>query len=317
MSMFRTCTAFGFLGLASTIIPAVIPTTAQAARTWTDTSGHFTLEADLVSMNDDQVVLQRADHELVAIPLKSLSEKDREFLKSKEAIDQRKQKLETAQTWTLQDGTKLVARAVNYTSRPLSIQRRRGHVFVNDRRFDNLPEFYQKLVPQIVAKLESLTGSDRAAFDAWVLQQRGQERTFELKGIAFETDNGDEYAVPFFLLSDKDQAVLGAGYDEWLSSFRREKQEELDEQAFKLQALAAARYHDQQVNREIALLNLKLQAVNVGLTSLWEVTLYPGGGHSGGPVWTVVPGRDSNQATQNALAEWPGFFAGPVRRLTR
>jgi hypothetical protein len=314
MSLFRTCTVLALLSLAQL---SLAPTAAHAARTWTDTSGHFTIEADLISMNDDKVVLQRADHELVAIPIKMLSAKDQEYLKSKEALDQRKQKLEAAQTWTLQDGTKLAARAVAYTSRELSIQRRRGHIFVNDRRFENLPAFYQKLVPQIVAKLEALDGSDRRAFEAWVLQQRGQERTFQLKGIAFETENGDEYAVPFFLLSDKDQAVLGAGYDEWLASFRQEKQEELEDKAFLLQSLAAARYHDAQVQREIALLNLKLQAVNVGLTSLWEVTLYPGGAFGGTPVWTVVPGRDSNQAAQNALAEWPGFFVGPIRRLTR
>ncbi|QDU25521.1 hypothetical protein ETAA8_05900 [Anatilimnocola aggregata] len=309
MSLIRTCTVIGLLCLA--------PAAAQAARTWTDSTGHFTLEADLVSMSEDKVVLQRADHELVSLPIKLLSTKDQEFLKSNEALELRKQKLDGPQTWTLQDGTKLVARAVSYTSRPLSIQRRRGHIFVNDRRFDNLPEFYQRLVPQIVAKLESLEASDRRAFEAWVLLQRGQERTFTLKGIAFETENGDEYAVPFFLLSPQDQEVLGAGFDDWLSSVRLDKQEELEDKAFMLQSLAAARNHDQKVMREIALLNLKLQAVNVGLTSLWEVTLYPSAAIGGPPVWTVVPGRDSNQASANALQQWPGYFLGPVRRLTR
>ena len=37
------------------------------AREWTDSTGRYTLEADLVASNDRLVVLQRADHELGAI----------------------------------------------------------------------------------------------------------------------------------------------------------------------------------------------------------------------------------------------------------
>ena len=78
---------------------------------------------------------------------------------------------------------------------------------------------------------------------------------------------------------------------------------------------AAARQHDAQVRREIAMMQLKLQAVEAGVTSLWEVTLYPDRGNNSPPQWVVVPGRDSRQATANALAQNLGFVAGPVRRI--
>ena len=58
-----------------------------------------------------------------------------------------------------------------------------------------------------------------------------------------------------------------------------------------------------------------MQAVEIGLTSLWEVTLYPQNG--GQPVWAVVPGRDSRTAQSNALAQNPGCTLGPVRRVSR
>ena len=58
-----------------------------------------------------------------------------------------------------------------------------------------------------------------------------------------------------------------------------------------------------------------MQAVQAGLTSLWEVTLFPAGGRGGPPLWVVVPGRDSRQATAAALQQNPGFVAGPVRRV--
>jgi hypothetical protein len=305
MKLLRIALAIGLIVAA--------PATASAARTWTDSTGQYSLAADLISMSDNSVVLQRADHELVAVPIKVLSEKDREYLQSQEAIELGKRILEDSQTWTLRDGTKLIGRAVNYASRDITIQRRRGHNFVNDRRFDNLPDFYQRLIPQIVGQLESLENSDRRAFEAWVLQQRGQARTFHLKGIAFETESGDEYAVPFFLLSSQDQSTLGAGFEEWLGGHRSDDHNQLDEIAFLLQSLAAARHHDQMVKRQIATLNLKLQAVNAGLVSLWEVTLYPSAAQGGPPLWVV--GRNSDQATAAAIQQWPGFSVGPIRRL--
>jgi hypothetical protein len=122
--------------------------------------------------------------------------------------------------------------------------------------------------------------------------------------------------VPFFLLSAQDQDVLGAGFDEWLAAQRSDDYDKQQDHAFLLQSLAAARHRDQMVQREIALMNLKLQAVTAGLTSLWEVTLYPGAGHGGPPIWAVVPGRNSDQAKVAALQQWPGFFVGPIRRLT-
>jgi hypothetical protein len=123
--------------------------------------------------------------------------------------------------------------------------------------------------------------------------------------------------VPFFLFSDQEQALLGAGFDEWQAAYRSDNADEVEDVAFLLQSLAAARQRDAEVQREIALMSLQLQAVEAGLTSLWEVTLYPRGGHLGPPRWVVVPGRDSDQAASKALTQWPGFAVGPIRRVSR
>jgi hypothetical protein len=73
---------------------------------------------------------------------------------------------------------------------------------------------------------------------------------------------------------------------------------------------------DQMINREIALLSLKLQAVEAGLTRLWEVTLYPLPGVGGPPIWTVVSARNSQQAAAAALQQRAGYVVGPIRALT-
>jgi hypothetical protein len=285
------------------------------ARVWTDSTGKYTLDATLVTFNERSVVLQRADHELVAIPIEKLSEQDREFLKSKEAVDASGSALGGMQTWALRDGTKLVGRVVDYARRDLTLQRRRGRIYVNDRPMANLPEFYQLLIPKIVAQVENLQRADAASLEAWLVRQRGEPRTLHLEGVVLETENGDEYGVPFALFSDEELKLLNPGWEEWLTAHGVNDYTSRENHAFMLRSLAAARQRDRLVQREIAMMQLKLQAVQAGLTSLWEVTLYPAAGQGGPPQWVVMPGRDSRQATEEALRQNPGYVAGPVRRV--
>jgi S1-C subfamily serine protease len=52
-------------------------------RTWSDKSGKYQLEAQLVSKADDKVVLKRHDNgELITLPIEKLSQLDQDFLKS-------------------------------------------------------------------------------------------------------------------------------------------------------------------------------------------------------------------------------------------
>ena len=288
---------------------------AVHARVWSDVTGSYTLDADLVLFNERTVVLQRADHELVAIPIEQLSENDREYLKSTEAGDALRKSTDGLQTWKLRDGTQIIGRVVDYAAVDMTIQRRRGRIYVNERVLENLPEFYQQLIPKIVAHFEKLQTADRRALESWLVRQRGQARSFHLEGVVFETENGDEYAVPFFLFPDEYLKVLKPGWDEWLEVHRGDDYNAREDHAFLLRSLAAAHHRDAQVQHEIAMMQLKLQAVQAGVTSLWEVTLYPAAGHGGPPQWVVVPGRDSRQATAAALERNPGYVTGPVRRV--
>jgi hypothetical protein len=136
-------------------------------------------------------------------------------------------------------------------------------------------------------------------------------------GVVLETENGDEYGVPFFLFSDEDQSFLKGGWDEWRAAHAGRNAAAGEDQAFLLQSLAAAHFHDQQVKREIALMQLKMQAIQAGVTTLWEVTLYPAAGQGGPPLWVVVAGRDSRQATVAALEQNPGYVAGAARAVSR
>jgi hypothetical protein len=73
----------------------------------------------------------------------------------------------------------------------------------------------------------------------------------------------------------------------------------------------------QQIDRQIAQMNLNMNMINAGITSAWEVTLYPVPGNPRPPMWVVTMGRNSAIATEIALRQNPGFVSGPVRRVSR
>jgi hypothetical protein len=199
--------------------------------------------------------------------------------------------------------------------RDVTLQRRRGRIYVNDRVLDNLPDFYQRLIPMMVAHVENLQNSDRRSLDAWMIRQRGQPATFHIQGVVLESENGDEYPLPFFVFSDEDLNALKPGWEDWHKVHGTSDHAAQEAHEFLLTSLAAARHRDQLVKRDIAMMQLKLQAIQAGVTSLWEVTLYPAAGQNRRPQWVVVPGRDSRDATGIALQRNPGYVAGPVRRV--
>ena len=306
---------------AAAFIVSLQPSFAPA-RVWTDATGQYTFDAELVAFNDRTVVLQRADDkQLGAVPIEKLSEADREFLKSKEAADAVTKLTSGMQTWTLRDGMKIIGRVVSYARKDLTLQRRRGKIYVNDRVFENLPEMYQLMLPKIVAQFETINDPDKAGLEAWLVRQKGFPRTFTIDGVIMEFENGDEYVLPFFFFSNEDLKVLQPGWEKWLAANQGRKYDEQEDQSFLLQSAAAARQADEQVRQQIALMQLQLQqmetlqAVQGGLTSLWEVTLYPAAGNAGPPLWVVVPGQNSAQATNQALTQHTGYVAAGARKV--
>ena len=282
------------------------------AREWADSSGHFKLEAELVAASDSLVVLKRADGSLVAVPAEKLSKADREYLASKDAQELKTKSADKVQTWTLQNGTQLVGKVVDYGRKDLTIQRRRGKIYVNDRVFENLPELYQQLVPRIVGHFEKQPITDKAGFEQWVLQQRGQAKTFTCEGVLLELESGDEYGVPFFLFSEADLKILQPGWQEWLAL--KDDAKKADQQLL-LQSQAQEYQQDRKRSQQIALMQLELQAFDAGLFSLWEVALIPQGG--GRPFIAVVPGRNSDDASRAALTRNPGYTIGGIARIRR
>jgi hypothetical protein len=302
--MKRLILLFAFLSLSN----------VASARIWTDSTGKYKIEANLVAFNESTVILQRSDHQLGQVPIEKLSQVDREYLKTKEASDAAKKVSGASQTWTLRTGEKLVGRVVGFARKELAVQRRRGNIYVNGRLLDNLPKIYQVMVPRIVSQEAKLVRDDRQALEDWLISQKGLPAPLTVEGPVFELEGGDEYVIPFFFFSMGDQNLLKPGWEQWLAANSKKQYDQAATQEFVIESLMAARQQDQQIQQQVAQMQLN-QAVLLGQTQLWEVTLYSGRGIAGSPQWVVESGINSAEAIKHALAKYPGYVAGPVRRV--
>ena len=211
---------------AAAFIVSLQPTIAPA-RLWTDSTGQYTVDADLVAFNDNTVVLQRKDDkELGAVPIEKLSQADREFLQiergdgSSQQTRRRRANLETQRRHEDSRPSR------DYARKDITLQRRRGRIYVNDRVFENLPEMYQLMLPKIVAPFERINQPDRSGLESWLVRQKGAPRTFTIDGVIMELENGDEYVLPFFFFSNEDLQVLQPGWETWLACAQGKKYDE-------------------------------------------------------------------------------------------
>lgn len=398
-------------GLRAWVGLAVVVTVVGPAdgRIWKDATGLYTINADLIGFDDDMVILQRENKELGSCPIAKLCEEDREYLKSKEAIEIHNSNLDQTQTWAMTNGLKVVGKVVDYERDEVVIKQQAGVVVVNDKPFDDLPVIYQKILLRVIETVESTPMPNKKALENWVgtatTFQDGQSKTFNLEGVVLELQDGSQYAVPFYLFAKQEQSLLKSGWDAWVQSHnavpappapatpsknadatataavgltgkggsggsssvkpaqgftpdsgnaglgkdglpqpakgftadlandvttnplgaggatsgneRAAQNYKQDDQAFHLQSMAAAYQRNQNINQRIAMMNLNMQAIQSGLTSAWEVTLYPNAGNPYPPKWVVTYGRNSLIATQEALRSNPGYRAGPVRKVSR
>lgn len=283
------------------------------ARQWQ--IGDVVLDAELFGFDQERVLLQRPDGELGMLDIGALSAGDREYLGTAAATGISDGNLNAIQSWQTKGGVELQGRIVDFARRDVTVQRRRGRIYVNDRAISNLPEFYRKLLPIVIEHVDGVEIPDDRALQNWVLSLRGRPRTFSLDGVIMEMENGDEYAIPFFVFADQDREWLNWGWADWIAAI--DEQQRQEDQALRLRALAAAHFKNHEAKRQIAEMNLKLQAIRAGVTSAWEVTLYPAPGNPQPPRWVVMAGRNSEEATVAALQSNPGFISGPVRRVSR
>ena len=290
---------------------------------WTDVSGNYRIEAELVARNETSLVLQLRDKSMLLVDIAQLCAADKKYLEllqseleaaSKENTAESKLKSSKLQAWQLRNGLKVYGTVVDFGKRLVVIRRRNGKIYVNDRPFKNLPEMYQKLVPLIINHFEKQKIADEKQLGKWLGKQQGNGKAFTVEGVLIETYTGDLYGIPFFVFKEDDQAILKPGWEDWLESEENAKYQA--ELGLRLQAQAIAKQQKEFEARQIARLHLQTAAYDAGIFDLWEVSMVSPNGQ-GYPIRVVVPARNSKQAGDVASASYPGYRVIALAKVIR
>lgn len=291
------------------ILLSVLICQSAVARQWKTADGKYKINGDLIAFSADHVVIKKSNKDLVSIKVEELSKEDQEFLKSKETEELKKTEAERVHTWTFKRGLKVTARVVDYVKKDVTIGKRRGKLYVNDRTYKSLPEVYQVIVQRVIEHYEKITLENEKDIDKWLEKRGNKDVTYNCDGVILELENGDEYAVPIFLFSEEDQGILTPGWQRW-AQYKEDAQKK-DHEKFLLEAQTQA-YQQERQQTQIQQLQLGLLASQAGL--IWEVCLAPAQGY-GYPQCVVVPAANSAQASAQAMLRFPGYTVVAARRV--
>jgi SLA1 Homology Domain 1 (SHD1) protein len=311
--------------MATTVFSA----SAVQAREWTDSTGKYKVKAELVDFDDATVVMRRVpDGELLAVPLDRLSKADQDYLESAEDTQSQKAGKKGHHVWTLRDGRRVTGRLLRYGRGTMTIGRSLGKVLVTVTPDDpdTEPPVVQKpvreisdwnlyMILKVVSKQEQgVTVNTLTELESWFTKLKGQTRDYKLQGVVLELENQEQFAVPFFLFSEKDLTYLEPGWKEWSGideAYAEEEQIRQAEQQKQSLYLRAREREFQRDQNQQMLVNYLVFGVGQ-----WEVQLIPNPGVAAGPTSVIVPGRNSNDARREAMMRYPNFNVGIIRNVS-
>ena len=184
------------------------------SRSWKDSSGHYEFEGKMIARDDNRIVIEKDDKSLMSVELSQLSEADRTYLDTNK--DKHLAMADEVQEWHLENGVTIKGAVVEYGSRTIELRKVRGKTYVNDKLFTNLPELYQQIIPQLVAKVEQVDIAKHP--NAWKRKLKTAPKGYQAEGVKLEVENGDLYTIPLFMFTAQDRKILEPGLDSWAKS---------------------------------------------------------------------------------------------------
>lgn len=309
------------LRLLSVLLPIVF-STALHAREWSDSTGRIKIDAEYFAASGDTVVLKKRNGSLVGLEIAQLSSADQQYLdEKKKALEadaaSAEKPIDQFQTWTSRSGFELRGRVVAFGRREVAIRRVAGIVNVNGTAFSRLNTFYQHIVPKVVAEFADPSVQTIKDVERWLRTQNGNPAPFTIEGVLMKLEDGSELAVPFFLFSEKDLAILNPGWEQWKAEQSSEEDRKREDFLMSVQADSYQRQKDAEAaSHQIQMMQLEMLAVNAGVISIWEVLLRPRPGVYGRETSVMVPAQNSLQAEQLAMQRYPGYVTAGVRRAS-
>lgn len=259
-------------------------------RMWKDSTGVYSTQAALVSLEGDRALLRKTSGALIEVPLERLSAGDQQYVRSLSAPGVR--------TFILTDGMKVSGRVMDYAQKKITIQRQYGKILVDGAPYEQLSTAQLNMVRRLIEHQYKIRINSLAEFRDWVVQQRGTVRELDFNGVLMSMAGGQTLPVPFFLFSSADQEAL-------LTSV--ERQLALDNMMTGPGSRSAATYPAP---------TKPPVETGVDLAYQWRVALRPREGTRGlRPMVVLAAGRTSSEAVAQALATHPGYDVAAVAAM--
>lgn len=299
------------------VFTATFVSTAAMGRQWTDVSGQYRVEAEIVAVSEHTVVLKKKDGSVIAVPTDQLSQNDQEYLaqqRSDTPAIPTPDPVTPYYKWALLDGFKLNARVLSYGQDTITLQDRNNQILVNDQNLGELDSTHRGLILRLAEKYIGRKFATPAELQSWLAQQNSQPHSMAVQGVLMQLESGAKIPLPFDFFGDAERAFLAAGSGQYFSE--ETSTDYRSREDFLLRTAADMYQQDRMVARRIQLMQLNLQAVNAGLTHVWEVALLPGPGIYAHPIVAVVSAPNSEAAAVIAMRNNPGYVADAVAKAS-
>ena len=292
------------------------------AREWSDNSGHFKIEADLVAFDGETVVLRAKAGRLLAVKLANLSADDIAYLKTPEVASfENNAPIQDSPTeWSLQNGQVVRGAITGIGIQQVVIFRRDSKVHVSFNGKEIADPIYKLLLPEIVNHAASTSYKSLDELDRHLATLKPPSVTYMLPTVTIATNSGN-VAIPVFLFKKEEQHYLWAASERLrllqeseLTSEEREKIAAREN--FLARSFGRGRRAAAALPSEISQIQLDLLA-NAALVAaraeFWEVVISPPNAYLL-PFTVVVPAANSAEAEARVAAQYPGYTLVGISR---
>lgn len=288
-------------------------------RQWSDPSGKYSVEAELLIADEDVVVLEQEDGEVVALKRKQLSESDRQFVDKQYPTENLPSKIDVDSKWKLSDGEVIAGRLMGFGRQDLNIKRERGDLWVNDRALKELPAAYHKIIPNIVSAIDAVKLETLEETEEHLADQGGGPYKYTVEGIQLDLKDWGVITVPLALLTTEEAKEIAPGFERWQAAQAEEVSDD-DRYATEARERLALSSRDRlrrmerpMGERKMQWMELSMLAAGAGVTDVWEVAIFPPNRYGYGQR-VLVSAENSGLARLQVAKKYPGWRIGPIAK---
>jgi SLA1 homology domain 1, SHD1 len=288
------------------------------ARTWSDASGKFKVEGELVSFHDGIVVVQTAKAGLLALRIEQLSAADQEYVNGREAKESlelyKKTDIETR--WDLVNGISLVGSVTDITVQNVVIHRKDDMVFVGETSQEKLRPIYRQIVVAMVNHFSGKNYTSLKEVEEHLKKLRPPALQFQVESVVISSQEFGAVYVPLFLFDERSKKLLAPSLDR-LKAIASSKLDDTERGSLTAHesAMSRALLRANAANRQGDLLTLRMLQLGIQTGSeavdIWEVLLVPWVAYRW-PVTAIIVADNSEMAAALALRQYPGYTVSGV-----